>query len=158
MGVKFHPEYQGFEADAPYMKAIYRKVSQLGLIAVFHAGVDYGFSPPYKAMPQAMAKVIDWFDTPVVAAHWGGINCNQDVIDYLCGHDVYFDLSFGYCMMPKYYAEAIAEKHGTDKLLFGTDSPWHSAELEMRLIKSLGFSDDDMAKITHLNAMKLLNI
>ena len=55
-GVKFHPEYQGFEVDDEKMKPIYKKVSQLGLIAVFHAGQDYGFAPPYRAMPKAMAR------------------------------------------------------------------------------------------------------
>lgn len=45
-GVKFHPEYQNFYADDEKMKAIYRKISQLGLITLFHAGHDYGFPPP----------------------------------------------------------------------------------------------------------------
>ena len=50
-GVKLHPEYQGFYADDPRMKPIYRKISRLGLVTLFHAGQDYGFPPPYHAMP-----------------------------------------------------------------------------------------------------------
>ena len=45
-GVKFHPEYQSFYADDEKMKPIYRKISQLGLITLFHAGQDIGFLPP----------------------------------------------------------------------------------------------------------------
>ena len=157
-GVKFHPEYQGFEADDPRVFPVYKKVSALGLISVFHAGVDYGFSPPYKAMPKAMAKAASVFDSPVIAAHWGGVNAGDGVIEYLCGENLYFDLSFGYCMMPKHYAQKIAEKHTPDKLLFGTDCPWHRADLEMRLITSLGLSDEEMDKITYKNAQKLLGI
>ncbi|MBQ4629783.1 MAG: amidohydrolase family protein [Clostridia bacterium] len=157
-GVKFHPDYQGFEIDDPVMKPIYKKVSQLGLIAVFHAGFDYGFPPPYKAMPKAMARAASWIDSPVVAAHWGGINCGDDVLKYLCGGNLYFDLSFGYCMMPKIYAKRIIEKHGIEKLLFGTDNPWHNARLEMRLLTSLGLEKYEMDSITHQNAMKLLGI
>ena len=37
-GVKFHPEYQHFYANDEKMKPIYRKISELGLIALFHAG------------------------------------------------------------------------------------------------------------------------
>ena len=42
-GVKFHPEYLGFFVDDERMKPIYKKISRLGLITLFHAGHDYGF-------------------------------------------------------------------------------------------------------------------
>lgn len=157
-GVKFHPEYQGFEADDPRVFPVYKKASALGLISVFHSGVDYGFAPPYKAMPKAMAKAISVFDSPVIAAHWGGVNAGEGVLEHLCGENVWFDLSFGYCMMPKYFAEKIIEKHGTDKLLFGTDAPWHKADMEMRLISSLGLLENDLEKIRWKNAAGLLGI
>ena len=156
-GVKLHPDYQGFSVDDPELKPIYKKISQLGLITVFHAGFDYGFPPPYGGTPEKMLKALSWFDSPVVAAHWGGINCNQEVLDKLCGTDIYFDTSFGYSMLPKYYVEKIIEKHGTDKILFGTDTPWHTASMEMRLLNSLNLTQSEMDKITHQNAIKLLD-
>ncbi len=156
-GVKLHPDYQRFFVDDPKYKPLYRKISSLGLITVFHAGLDYGFAPPYHATPERMAKALEWFDTPVVAAHWGGIGCGEGVLDRLCGRNIYFDISFGYGQMPKYYAEKIIEKHGADKLLFGTDSPWHTADMELRMLSTLGLGEEDMAKITHINAQKLLN-
>ena len=159
-GVKFHPDYQDFESDDPKMKPIYKKVSELGLIAVFHAGFDYGYPPPYKNMPKAMAKAASWFDSPVIAAHWGGINCNEEVLKYLCGSmdNLYLDLSFGYCSMPKAYASMILEKQGSDKVVFATDTPWHSVEMEMRLLSSLELSREDMDKILYKNACSLLKI
>lgn len=157
-GVKLHPDYQGFMVDDEKMKPIYKKISQLGLITVFHAGFDYGFPPPYGATPKRLSKALDWFDSPVVAAHYGGISCGEDVLSLLCGRDVYFDTAFGYGTMPKYYAEKIIEKHGSEKILFGTDSPWSTAKREMRLLNSLELSDAQMAGITHKNAIKLLGI
>ena len=157
-GVKLHPDYQGFNVDDERLKPLYKKISQLGLITVFHAGFDYGFAPPYGATPEKMAKAINWFTTPVVAAHWGGINCNEDVIKYLCGQNVYFDVSFGYCMMPKYYAQKILELHTPDRVLFGTDTPWHTPGMEKKLLNTLSLSSYDMDKITHKNAQKLLGV
>ncbi len=157
-GVKLHPDYQGFSVDDEKMIPIYKKISSLGLITVFHAGWDYGFAPPYGGTPKKMIKALKHFDSPVVAAHFGGVNCCEAVLKYLCGTDIYFDTSFGYSMLPKYYAEKIIEKHGTDKILFGTDTPWHTAEMEMRLLKSLSLSDSEMVKITNENARKLLRI
>lgn len=157
-GVKFHPEYQGFFVDDEKMKPIYKKISQLELITVFHAGEDYGFSAPFHCMPENMARALKWFDSPVVAAHWGGLGCGKEVIDTLCGSDIYFDTSFGYSQMPKSTALKIIEKHGTKKLLFATDSPWHTVSMEKRLLTSLGLSDNELDDIYSGNAKKLLDL
>jgi len=157
-GVKFHPEYQCFYADETRMKPIYNKISQLGLIAVFHAGHDIGFAPPYHCMPEHLLGALKWLDTPVVAAHWGGYGAGLDVIDRLCGENLYFDTSMSYGCIPRPVAQAIVDKHGPDKLLFGSDMPWHRPEWELRLLNSLDISEMDKEKILFRNAMKLLNL
>ncbi len=157
-GVKLHPDYQSFSVDDEKMKPIYKKIGELGLITIFHTGQDYGFPPPYGATPEKMAKALKWFQSPVVAAHYGGIGYETDVLKHLCGKDIYLDTSFGYGSLPKYYAEKIIKTHGTDKILFGTDSPWHTAEMELKLLNTLEISYADWEKITHQNAEKLLSI
>lgn len=59
-GVKLHPEYQNFYVDDERMKPIYKKISQLGLITLFHAGHDYG----YGNMPKSFAQEIVDKHTP----------------------------------------------------------------------------------------------
>ena len=157
-GVKLHPEYQEFYADEERMKPIYRKISQLGLVTMFHAGLDYGFPPPYHAMPEHVLRALRWFDSPVVAAHWGGFSCALEVLEKLCGENIFFDLSFGYCSMPKSVAQAIVDKHGTDRLLFASDMPWHRPAWEQRLIESLDLSSEDKEKIYWRNAQGLLGL
>ena len=157
-GVKLHPDYQGFFADDEKMKPIYKKISSLGLITIFHAGFDYAFKAPYGASPERLEKALSWFDSPVIAAHWGGVGYCEEVVERLCGKDVWLDTSFGYGQMPKYYAQKIIEKHSADKILFGTDTPWHTPEMELRLLKSLDMDNSEFEKITHLNAEKLLNL
>lgn len=157
-GVKLHPDYQKFSVDDTRFKALYKKISSLGLVTVFHAGHDFGFPPPYGATPDKLSKALLWFDSPVIAAHWGGIGCGEDVIKYLAGLDVYFDTSFGYGTMPRYFAQKIVEKHGPDKILFGTDTPWHNACMEMNLLNTLGLCESDFNKIKYKNAQKLLDI
>lgn len=157
-GVKLHPEYQGFYVDDEKMKPIYKKISALGLITLFHAGNDLGFAPPYHCMPEHLLRALKWFDSPVVAAHWGGFGCGEAVLEKLCGAEVWFDLSFGYSNMEKYLAQAIVDKHTPDRLLFGSDMPWHRPSWELRLLRSLDLSDCDMQKICSGNAMKLLSL
>lgn len=159
LGVKFHPDYQDFFADDEKMKPIYKKVSSLGLIALFHAGYDFGFASPYGATPERLEKALSWFEGPVIAAHWGGLCCFEGVLERLCGREnLYIDTSFGYGTLPKYFAEKIIEKQGTDAILFGTDTPWHNKDMEMRLLDSLCLGETEMQNITHNNAKKLLKI
>lgn len=157
-GVKLHPEYQSFFVDDEKMKPIYKKISELGLITVFHAGADYGFSPPLKCAPRNLKNALKWFDTPVVAAHWGGLGCSGEVLELLCGTDLYFDISFGYSQISRSAARRIVEKHGTDKLLFGTDAPWQNAEMQKRLLNTLELSETEKENIYFKNAEKLLEI
>lgn len=157
-GVKFHPEYQQFYADDPKMKPIYKKISQLGLITLFHAGCDIGFMPPYHGMPQHLLGALKWLDSPVVAAHWGGSGCGEEVLEKLCGQDIWFDLSYGYGCISKPIAQAIVDRHTPDRLLFGSDMPWHRPDWELRLIESLDISNDDREKIYFRNAQKLLSL
>ena len=84
---------------------------------MFHAGEDYGFSPPYKATPERLRKVLTLIETPVVCAHWGSLLMVDDVLKYLCDIDnCYFDTSFGYGTMPKARALSILEKKDINKI------------------------------------------
>ncbi len=157
-GVKFHPEYQRFYADEERMRPIYRKISELGLITLFHAGHDIGFAPPYHGLPEHLLGALKWLEGPVVAAHWGGYCCNLEVIEKLCGENLYFDLSLGYGVIPKPLAQTIIDRHGSDRLLFASDMPWHRPEWELRLIRSLDLSPEDREKILWQNARKLLKL
>ncbi len=157
-GVKLHPEYQGFYVDDEKMKPIYKKISSLGLITVFHAGADYGYAPPYHATPERMKKALCWFDSVVVAAHFGGLSYGEEVIKHLCGLPIYFDTAYSYGAMSKYNAQTIIEKHTAEKILFASDSPWHKPKMEKFMIETLGLSEEEKKQIYYKNAVKLLNL
>ncbi len=158
-GVKLHPEYQKFFVDDERMKPIYKKISQLGLITVFHAGHDIGFNEPFHCMPKNLENALKWFDSPVIAAHWGGSGCEKEVVKHLCGKEnLWFDVSFGYGTMPKMFAQEIVDAQTPDRLLFGSDMPWHRPKWEVRLLESLDISAEDKEKIYYKNAMELLGI
>lgn len=157
-GVKFHPDYQGFYPDEERMHPIYEKIGRLGLITLFHAGEDIGFAPPYHGTPEHMLKALTWFASPVVLAHWGGAFCHRQVLGMLCGLPVYFDTSFGYGAMPRYYAQKMIEKHGIDRMLFGTDQPWQRPSMSLALLQSLDLTKEEMDRICEGNAEALLGL
>lgn len=158
-GVKLHPEYQGFDVDDPKVIPIYKKIASLGLITVFHAGLDIGYMPPPRTTPERLARILPAFDgAPVVAAHMGGYMQWEAVIDRLCGLDIYLDTSYSFSRILKPLAQKIVDLHGPERILFGTDLPWNEAATESRLIDALDLTPHERDLIFYKNAAGLLGI
>lgn len=158
-GVKLHPDYQHFFVDEQKMFPIYEKIAELGLITVFHAGVDIGYPDPVHCTPERLLRVLDCFgDAPVVAAHFGGYLLWDSVLEELCGTKVYLDTAFSYGKMPPDYAKKIIAAHSTERILLGSDMPWSTAENEARLIHSLDLPEETTENILYNNAKRLLQI
>jgi uncharacterized protein len=158
-GIKFHPQFQGFAADDKTILPVYRKAASLGLVTVFHCGLDLGFADSSLASPEAIAQALPAFGgAPVVAAHMGGCLCWKEAMRHLAGLPLYFDTAFCHGHIPLPEAQAIVEKHGTDKILFGSDLPWSDMAGELSFIQSLGLGEADTELVLRTNAAKLLGI
>ncbi len=156
-GVKFHPDYQRFLADEPRMMPIYEALRDLNLIVLLHAGVDIGLMGTVHCTPLMIDKVIK--NVPglkLVAAHMGGHGLWQDAEEMLSGKDLFFDTSYSWYELQKEGMTRMISKHGTDKILFGTDSPWTDSKLAIERIVSLDLPSADMDKILYKNAQDLL--
>lgn len=157
LGVKLHPEYQSFYVDDGRMLPIYEKIAELGLITVFHAGVDIEYFDPVHCTPQRLAEILPAFgDAPVVAAHMGGWQLWHDVEKYLVGTRIYFDTAFSSGRMPRGHCRRIIKAHGVERVLFGSDMPWSGTDAEMRFIDSLELTDDEKSAVLGGNARRLL--
>ena len=157
-GIKLHPDYQDFFVDDDRMLKIYDKISELGLIVVFHSGIDIGYNEPTRCTPKRLAAVLPQIKSPVVAAHFGGYLMWYDVEEYLVGKNLYLDTSFSYSRIPPKQAQRIVKNHGADRVLYGTDSPWSGMQEEIRLIQHIGLSEEEQQLILGKNAQRLLGI
>ena len=52
----------------------------------------------------------------------------------------------------------IIDRHGEDKILFASDSPWSDIEGDIKIIKSLNLPQETEEKILCTNARNLLGI
>ena len=158
IGIKLHPEYQEFNPHEERLYPIYEQCSKLKMIISFHAGHDLGFES-YRARPQDFATVINDFpDLKIILAHMGGFDAWDEVSEHIAGKNIYLDTSFISVHMKKEEALKIIKKHGTDKIIFGTDTPWDTPKQTREFIESLGLSDYELEKIYYKNAEILLNI
>jgi predicted TIM-barrel fold metal-dependent hydrolase len=156
-GVKFHPDYQDFFADDERVFPLYKRAAELGLITVFHAGMDVGLFEPVHCPPKRLAAALPVFGgAPVVAAHFGGYQMWYDVEKFLVGKPVFLDTSYSYSRMPPAHARRIMENHGADKLLFGSDAPWSAPADEIRFVRA--FAGTLAEDILGGNAVRLLRI
>ena len=95
LGVKIHPDYQGtFINDEGYVR-IMECAKEYDLIVVTHAGVD-GAYPDTVHCPPILAKELirKVPHAKFVLAHCGGNEMQKQVLDLLCGEDVYFDTAY----------------------------------------------------------------
>lgn len=156
-GLKFHAEYQDFVLDDPYMLRIYDYALGRGLILLHHAGYDPAYPPPYRSSPRQFRRIADAMRGGViVAAHLGGHDQWDDVEEFLTGTGIYLDTSMGFAYFPSGQFCRIVQKHGADKILFASDSPWSDARAEAERLKTLPLAQADKDAILGGNAKRLL--
>lgn len=158
-GIKLHPDYQGVMIDDPRYMRIIEYADALGLTVLVHAGIDIGLPEPVHCPPDKARKVLDTLKPKnLVLAHMGGWKQWDEVIELLAGEQVYLDTAFCFDYMTRESFMKLCEKHGTDKILFATDSPWSDACRDIEVIKSLPLTDETKEAIFSGNARKLLNM
>lgn len=169
-GIKLHPPYQDtFIDDIKYINII-DKAFEFGLIVILHAGIDIGIEGETKVTPNRILKLLDNLKHKgtLVLAHMGSWGMWDEVYDKLLGRDIYIDTAFSLGkikqedkvipLLDKEEFKRFVLKHGSDKILFGTDSPWAKGKPYIKFILDLDISKKDKENILGLNAKRLLNI
>ncbi len=158
-GIKLHPEYQSFDICDPKMMKIYDYAISRGLMLMFHAGNDPAFPPPVHSSPAKFAKIRKELGGGIIiAAHLGGLGQWEEVEEQLAGEDVYLDTSMGFKYYPHDRFLRIVKKHGADKILFGSDSPWSRADEELQIFRGLPLTAAEKELILSGNAKRLLKL
>ncbi len=160
LGIKLHPDYQGtFIDDDNYVK-ILECAKEYDLIVVTHSGVDGGFrGEPVKCPPDRALNLIKKVPyNKLVLAHLGANEMFTEVYEKLCETDVYFDTAYILRFVDEDLFKKIIKKHGEDKILFATDSPWSDIKNDVQILKSFDLDKTIENKIFYENAQNLLGI
>jgi len=158
-GLKFHAEYQDFILDAPEMLKIYDYALSQGLIILHHGGFDPAFAPPFKSSPERFVNVANAMQGGVIiAAHFGGHDQWDDVENILAGSNIYLDTSMGFAYYPHDLFMRVVKKHGVDKILFASDSPWSDAGSELEALRAMPLDEREIEAITSGNARRILGL
>jgi len=165
VGIKFHPQLQGFHPLDPRAKKLYEICDSKGLVAVFHTGIsgigagvrsnirlDYGRPIYFDDI------AIDFPNMKIVLAHFGWPWVEEAIAVALHKPNVYLDLS-GWA--PKYIPQVIwgfaRHKILQDKMLFGSDYPMISPERWLKEFNEVNLPQEIKDKILKHNAKKLVS-
>ena len=174
-GIKIHPAYQNVDLDDVRMMRIIDCASELDLIVLTHAGIDIGLYDHNYCSVEHIIKIIDQIHPPkFVLAHMGNWDCWEDVERDLAGSPVWLDTAFAVGSITAdlrqdtrpYKEETLSDddfvricrKHGMDRILFGTDSPWQEQKEYIERIRRSGLTAEEQELVFSENARKLLDI
>ena len=172
-GIKLHPAYMGIDLNDLRMMKLIEAISEEGLITIIHAGIDIGiYDHNYASVDHVLQIMKDVAPERFVLAHMGNWGCWDQVESDLAGAPLWMDTSFSLGPVTPYEKikdqpivsemlsaqdfVRICRKHGTDRILFATDSPWADQDSYVKKIQSLPFTEEEKASILGDNAEKLL--
>lgn len=172
-GIKLHPVYQGVDiTDGRYLR-ILERCGELGLIVVTHAGDEIAYPGIVRCSPEMIAAALRQVGpVKMVLAHMGGWRNWDRVVDQLGPTGVFVDtaLSLGRIepVGKEHREEAelmlleqerfcrMVEQLGSERVLFGTDSPWGQQKRDLDAIRALRLTARQKAQILGQNAQALL--
>ena len=164
-GIKLHPDYQQCFVDDPNSVRIISYAVSIGLFVALHAGIDIGLPdvvhcPPERTLRmlrQVYGKTIPK-ERRIILAHTGGWGQWDQVEELLVGEPVYMDISFSMGMIEDQQLLRIIRKHGTENMLFATDSPWSGQKETLEYFDTLPLSREEKERILWGNASRLLDL
>jgi len=153
-GLKLHPDFQDFAIDDPAAMPIYA-LAQGRLPILMHMGDEHRDG----STPQRLGVILDRFpDLVLIAAHLGGYLMWDESLRLLAGRKLYLDTSSSLEFLEPHKAVEIIRKHGTDRVLFGTDYPMWMHQDELERFFRLELTGEEREQILWKNAARLLEL
>ncbi|MBR5472692.1 MAG: amidohydrolase [Clostridia bacterium] len=155
-GVKLHADIQKFAIDDPLCLKIYELCEKKNIPVLMHTGdYRYDYSNPNRLVP-----VLKQFkNLTVIGAHLGGWSVWDEAVDKLSHFkNFYVDSSSSLYELPIDRASEIIRTYGADRVLFGSDFPVFSPDIELARFMALPLTDNERKMILSENVLKLYNI
>jgi predicted TIM-barrel fold metal-dependent hydrolase len=154
-GLKVHPHNLRASADDPRLLVWFDAAAELNVPVVVHSNPS-GYAPDfYGSAPARIYRAILGRSGSFVIAHMGGVSH----LETLAGGG-YVDVSGTLLWLADLYGPPFCGRFlrriGIDRLLFATDYPIYRYEAYYEVLDRLDFTDDEMEKIAHVNAERML--
>ncbi|GGM59171.1 amidohydrolase family protein [Microbacterium saperdae] len=149
-GVKLHPLMDGFHPDDPMVWPIIELLIERDLPALIHCG------HPIFSLPWSIEELIARYeDAKIILGHMGH------------GNIIYIDASIGVAQRhPNVWLETsgmpmsikileAVRKVGSNRVMYGSDGPWHEPKVEQLKVQLAGLDAEDLEDVMHRTAQRL---
>ena len=157
-GIKLHPEFQQIDLADPSLRDFFAEVEQ-DFVLLIHIGDRVvrraNFSTPTKvtAIAAAFPKL------RIIAAHMGGYRFWNEAYEVLAGSSVFLDTSSVFPFLEMERFRALVNKHGTERILFGSDFPIGSPQEDLNILERINWlSTTQKNRIRGGNCAELLGL
>ncbi|MCI8364285.1 MAG: amidohydrolase family protein [Eubacterium sp.] len=171
-GIKIHPDYQETYFDDIRYLRILDAAAEEGLLVLVHAGMDEVYPDQVHCDVKRILRVLEEVEcSHLILAHMGGWQMWTDVKKYICGAPVYMDTAFSLTgtvsvenrgvygkMLDDHQFTELVRLHGSDRVLFGSDTPWSSQKENLEWIQKCSLNPGEKTQILGENARKLLTL
>jgi predicted TIM-barrel fold metal-dependent hydrolase len=159
-GVKIHPLFQGFALDDPRLIEILEAIgSELPVIA--HVGQGGSDEANSRCTPSMIAELCRRVpQTRLIACHFGAYREFEQAEELLLDLPLYFDTSWPPTLadLDPDRVRRLIDRHGVDRIVFGSDWPMADPRAEVAAIRALGLRSEDETKILGANALRLCGV
>lgn len=149
-GVKLHPLMDGFHPDDPRVWPIIELLIERDLPALIHCG------HPIFSLPWSIEElIIRYPEAKIILGHMGH------------GNVVYIDASIAVAERhPNVYLETsgmpmtlkileAVQRVGSERVLYGSDGPWHEPKVEQLKVQLAGLNQEDLENVMHRSSQRL---
>ncbi len=149
-GVKLHPLMDGFHPNDPIVWPIIELLIERDLPALIHCG------HPIFSLPWSIEELIVQFpEAKIILGHMGHGNVvyiDASIKVAARNPNVWLETS-GMPMSVK-ILEAV-NTIGSNRVLYGSDGPWHEPKVEQLKVQLAGLQPDDLENVMHKSSQRL---
>lgn len=150
-GLKLHPVSTLAQPGGTESVRLIRRAAELGVPTLFHCGDDPMTTPEAIAVAAQACP-----EATIILGHMGGYAHTEEAIRVAERlPNILLETSAN--PYPDLIADAV-RRVGAERVLFGSDGPVCSPELEVEKIRMLGLSEHDERRVLGANALELLGI
>ena len=160
-GVKLHPLFQELSLGDPRVVDLMRALAAAGIVVITHAGAGSDPAANERGAPHHLRALIDAVpDLTLIACHYGGYHRLDEAEEKVVGSRAFLETSWPPTVgdLDRARVTAIIERHGADRVVYGSDWPMTDPATEIAAIRALGLAPDVAAGILGDNLARLLGL
>lgn len=157
-GIKMHPLLQSYHPHNHKLDRIYEAAMTENLVILIHASTGIEDGLRFGTQDEFDQLFSRYPYNRFVLAHMGGRRSLESAINTRKDWPCYFDLACTIGEVSDDNLLAAVRDYGAQRVLFGTDSPWHSSKDDTERLQKIGFTEKELSCIFYQNAASILGL